>query len=111
MSISWQDFEKLQIRVGTVVKALDLPKARKPAYILHIDFGKEVGIKKSSTRITDMYKKEDLIGTQIMAVTNFSAKKIGSIEFECLVVGFYNKDDKVILAVPDKPVHNGARLV
>lgn len=110
MQITWQDFERIQLRVGTVVEVSKLPKARKPAYVLHIDFGADIGIKKSSAQITDLYQPKQLLGKQVIAVTNFPTKQIGSMQSECLVTGFYNQQDKVVLAVPDKPIHNGARL-
>ena len=109
-SISWEDFQKIEFRLGTIVKAEDFPKARNPAYILHVDFGGELGVKKSSAQITENYAKEELIGKQVMAVVNFPAKQIGPIMSECLVTGFYQDDGSVILAVPDRPLHNGAKL-
>ncbi len=109
-SISWDDFQKIEFRIGTIIKAEDFPKARNPAYILHVDFGDKHGIKKSSAQITDNYHKDELIGKQVMAVVNFPAKQIGPIMSECLVTGFYQEDGSVILAVPERPVSNGARL-
>jgi len=108
--ISWEDFQKVEFRLGTIINAEDFPKARNPAYILHVDFGEELGVKKSSAQITVNYQKQDLIGKQVMAVVNFPPKQIGSIMSECLVTGFYKEDGSVILAVPDKPVTNGAKL-
>lgn len=108
--ISWQDFQKIEFRLGTIIKAEDFPEARNPAYILHVDFGEELGIKKSSAQITDHYQKQELIGKQVMAVVNFRPKQIGPIMSECLVTGFYKEDGSVVLAVPDKPAPNGARL-
>lgn len=107
--ISWHDFERVELRVGTIVSAKPLPKARRPAYVLHVDFGEELGIKKSSAQITDLYEAEALIGKQVIAVTNFPPKQIGSLMSECLVTGFY-RDDGVVLAVPDKPMPNGLKL-
>lgn len=109
-SISWNDFQKVAFRLGTIVKAVDFPEARNPAYILHVDFGEQLGVKKSSAQITENYTKEELIGKQVMAVVNFPAKQIGPIMSECLVTGFYQDDGSVILAVPDRPLHNGAKL-
>ncbi len=109
-SISWNDFQKIEFRLGTIVKAENFPKARNPAYILHVDFGEQLGIKKSSAQITENYTKEELIGKQVMAVVNFPAKQIGPIMSECLVTGFYQNDGSVILAVPDRPLYNGAKL-
>ena len=108
--ISWSDFEKIALRAGTVVEVKEFPEARKPAYKLKIDFGAEVGIKQSSARITDLYSMEDLLGKQVICVTNFPPKQIGPFISECLVTGLYNDDGSVILAVPDKIVRNGARL-
>ena len=111
MTITWQDFEKVDIRVGTIVKVEDFPEARNPAYILHVDFGFEVGIKKSSAQITNLYTKEQLEDKQVMGVVNFHPKQVGPIMSECLVLGFYNQDKSVVLAVPDTIVENGARLL
>jgi len=109
-TINWNDFEKVELRVGTIIEVKDFPEARKPAYKLIIDFGKEVGIKKSSAQIIDLYKKEELIGKQIIAVTNFAPKQIGPFISECLVTGFAQDDKSVVLAVPDRKVENGLRL-
>ena len=111
MKITWQDFEKVDIRIGTIIKAEDFPKARSPAYILHVDFGSEVGIKKSSAQITNLYTKEQLQNKQVMGVVNFHPKQVGPMMSECLALGFYNQDKSVVLAVPDTPVENGARLL
>ncbi len=108
--ISWADFEKVELRVGTILSAEEFPEARKPAYILKEDFGDAIGIRKSSAQITDLYGIEELIGKQVVAVVNFPPKQIGPLQSECLVTGFYNSDGKVVLAVPDKDIENGARL-
>jgi len=108
--INWSDFQKIELRVGTIIEAKDFPEARKPAYILKVDFGNEIGIKKSSAQITDLYHKEDLIDKKILAVVNFPPKQIGPIMSECLITGFFDADDNVVLAVPDKEIQNGARL-
>lgn len=108
--INWHDFEKVQLRVGTVVDVQDFPKAKKPAYILHVDFGSELGVKKSSAQITDIYTKETLLGKQVIAVVNFPAKQIGPIMSECLVTGFHRDDGAVVLAVPDAKLPNGTKL-
>ena len=108
--IEWSDFQKVELRIGTIVAVDDFPKARNPAYILRVDFGSEIGVKKSSAQVTDLYNKEDLLGKQVMAVVNFPAKQIGPIMSECLVTGFHNEDGAVVLAVPDSQVANGTRL-
>ena len=108
--IDWQDFEQVELRVGTIISVEDFPEARKPAYILKIDFGETLGIKKSSAQITDLYNKASLMGKQVVAVVNFPPKQIGPIMSECLVTGLYREDGAVILAVPDDVVPNGARL-
>ncbi|MBT3851765.1 MAG: tRNA-binding protein [Gammaproteobacteria bacterium] len=111
MTITWQDFEKVDIRLGTIIKVEDFPEARNPAYILHVDFGSEVGIKKSSSQITDLYNKDQLKDKQVMGVVNFPPKQVGSIMSECLVLGFYRNDNSVVLATNDLPIDNGARLL
>jgi tRNA-binding protein len=109
-NIEWSDFLKVELRVGTIIEVEDFPKARNPSYILKIDFGEKMGVKKSSAQITDLYTKEDLIGKQIIAVTNFPPKQIGPIMSECLVTGFQREDGAVVLSVPDSNVANGSRL-
>lgn len=109
--IAWQDFENVELRAGTVVDAQEFPEAKRPAYKLFIDFGPKLGVKKSSAQITDHYKPEDLIGRQVVAVTNFPPKQIGPIMSECLVTGFYDENGAVILAKPDRKVKNGSRLL
>lgn len=108
-SISWEDFEKVELRAGTIVSVEDFPEAKVPAYKITADFG-ELGVKRSSARITVHYAKEELIGRRIIGVVNFPPKKIGPFMSEFLVTGFYREDGSVILAVPDKEVPNGARL-
>jgi len=108
--ISWTDFEKIELRAGTVVEVKEFPKARKPALILKIDFGKEIGIKQSSAQIKDLYTPGDLLGKQVICVLNFPPKQIGSFISECLVTGLYREDGKVVLAVPEREVNKGARL-
>jgi len=109
-TINWQDFERVELRVGTIVGAEDFPEARKPAYKLRVDFGPEIGVKQSSAQITALYRKEDLVGRQVIGVVNFPSKQIGPVRSECLVTGFYREDGAVVLAVPDQPVPNGAKL-
>ena len=107
--ISWQDFEKIELRVGTIISAQAFAEAIRPAYKLTIDFG-QIGIKKSSAQITDLYSLDELVGKQIIGVGNFPAKKIGPFMSECLVTGFVQKDAGVVLAVPDRPATNGSKL-
>ena len=109
-TISWSDFDKVELRVGTIIDVEDFPEARKPAYKLKVDFGEEIGIKKSSAQITDIYNKEELVGTQVLGVVNFPSKQIGPIRSECLVTGFYREDGAVVLARPGSPVPNGVKL-
>ncbi|HPW98694.1 MAG TPA: tRNA-binding protein [Flavobacterium sp.] len=106
-SLSWQDFEKIDLRVGTIIDVNDFPNARKPAYQLTIDFGKEMGLKKSSAQITKLYGKKDLIGKQIVAVVNFPKKQIGNFMSECLVLGSVGTDNDIVLLSSDRKVENG----
>lgn len=108
--IEWQDFEKVELRIGTITAVEEFPKAHNPAYKLCIDFGDEIGVKKSSAQITDLYMKEELLNKQVIAVINFPPKQIGPFKSECLVSGFYRDNGKVVLAVPDKEVPNGSKL-
>jgi len=110
-SITWDEFSRVEIRIGTVIAVEDFPKARVPAYKLMVDFGDEIGVKKSSARITDIYCKEDLLGKQVVGVVNFPPKQIGPFVSECLITGFHREDGAVVLAVPDQKVGNGAKLV
>ena len=109
--ISWGDFEKVELRVGKVVSAAPFPQARKPAYVLQIDFGEQIGMRKSSAQITALYAPEDLIGRQVVAVINFPAKQIGPLMSECLVTGFHNAEGEVALCVPDREVPLGSRVL
>ena len=109
-TIDWSDFQKVELRVGTVVHAEAFPEARKPAFILQVDFGAEFGVRKSSAQITDRYSPEVLVGKKVLAVVNFPPKQIGPIMSECLVTGFHRDDGAVVLAVPDDDVPDGARL-
>ena len=106
-NINWNDFKKVEIRVGTIVEAKDFPEAIKPAYQLKVDLGEKIGIKQSSAQITDLYSKDDLIGQQVLVVVNLFPKKIGPFISDCLVTGFYKENKEVVLAIPDKKVKNG----
>lgn len=109
-NLSWEDFEKTEMRVGTILEANDFPEARKPAYQLTIDFGSEIGIRKSSAQITKRYTKEQLAGRQIIAVVNFPKKQIGKFMSECLLLGTVGQDGDVVLLSPDFKVENGLRI-
>jgi tRNA-binding protein len=108
--ISWQDFEWVELRVGTILSVDDFPEARKPAYKLEIDFG-DLGIRKSSAQITIHYSKEDLVGKQVLAVVNFPKKQVANFFSECLTTGIYDESNSVVLVSPDRKVPNGARLL
>ena len=107
--ISWDDFEKIDMRTGTILEVNDFTAARKPAWQLSIDFG-ELGIKKSSAQITALYNKEALIGKQVVAVVNFPVKQIANFFSECLVLGVYNQNNEVVLLQPTLPVKNGSKV-
>ena len=108
--LNWAEFERVDLRVGTIITAEIFKEARKPAIKMSIDFGEEIGIRKSSAQITDHYTPEDLVGKQISAVVNFPKKQIGPMMSECLITGFTQPDGSIILAVPDKIAVNGSRL-
>jgi tRNA-binding protein len=107
--IAWDDFEKVDIRAGTIVAVQDFPNARKPAYQLLIDFG-TLGMKRSSAQITTFYNKEELIGKQVVAVVNFPVKQIANFFSECLVLGVYTDDKEVVLLQPERAVKNGGKI-
>ena len=108
--LQWSEFEKTEMRIGTILEAKDFPEARKPAYQLVIDFGTEIGIRKSSAQITKRYSKEDLIGKQIIAVVNFPKKQIGNFMSECLVLGSVGAENDIVLLTSDRKVENGLRI-
>ncbi len=109
-TITWDEFNRVELRVGRIIGVKDFPKARKPAYILEVDFGDELGIRKSSAQITDLYNAVELIGRQVVAVVNFPPKQIGPMMSECLVTGFPNEKGEVVLCVPERPVPLGSKL-
>lgn len=109
MNISWDDFAKIDIRVGTIMEVNDFPKAKNPAYQISIDFG-ELGIKKSSAQITGLYDKSSLQGKQVIAIVNFPPKQIANFFSECLVLGVYTDKKEVVLLAPDRPVENGWKI-
>jgi tRNA-binding protein len=109
-TISFDDFLKVDIRVGTIVKAEEFPKARKPAYILHIDFGDAIGVKKTSAQITRHYGRDSIVGRQVAAVINFPPRQIGPVMSEVLTLGFPDEDGDVVMIGVDHPVPNGGRL-
>ena len=108
--LTWNDFEKVEMRIGTILEVKDFPEARNPAYQLHIDFGKEIGVRKTSAQITQKYSKEELVGKQIVAVVNFPKKQIGNFMSECLLLGSIGENKEVVLLGSDKPVENGLRI-
>ncbi len=107
MDLTWSEFEKVEMRVGTILEVNDFPEARKPAYQLTIDFGSEIGIRKTSAQITKRYQKEALINRQVVAVVNFPKKQIGKFMSECLVLGSVGEDNDIVLLQPDFVVDNG----
>ncbi len=109
--IAWTDFEKVELRVGRIVSAEVFPEARKPAYVLQVDFGAEIGVRKSSAQIAALYAAEELAGRLVVAVVNFPRKQIGPLMSECLVTGFHDHDGNVALCVPDREVPLGTKLL
>jgi tRNA-binding protein len=110
MDLTWHEFERVEMRVGTIIEARDFEKARRPAYQLVIDFGAEIGVRQSSAQITVLYEKADLIGRQIIAVINFPKKQIANFFSECLVIGSVDTDGIVTLLQPERAVENGLRI-
>lgn len=110
-TINWSDFERVELRVGRVLEARVFAEARKPAYVLQVDFGAEIGIRKSSAQITGLYRPEELIGKLVVGVVNFPKKQIGPLMSECLITGFHDAAGEVALCVPDKPVPLGTKLM
>ena len=111
MTITWADFERVDLRVGTIVAVDAFPEARKPAWKLTVDFGSEIGLKRSSAQITTHYTAEELVGRQVLAVVNFPPKQIGPFRSEVLVTGFADAEGAIVLAQPERPMPNGARLI
>lgn len=109
--IDWNEFLKVELRIGTVIEVLEFPEARKPAWKLRIDFGPEIGVKMSSAQITALYAKDDLIGRQVLGVVNFPVKQIGPFRSEVLVTGFHDEQGRVVLAMPERTVPNGTKLL
>ena len=109
--IGWDDFTKVELRVGRVLSAEPFPEARKPAYVLQVDFGPDIGVRKSSAQITALYTPEALVGRLVVAVVNFPKKQIGPLMSECLVTGFHDTDGNVALCVPDRDVPPGTKLL
>lgn len=110
MELTWTEFEKVEMFVGTILEVNDFPEARKPAYQLKIDFGFDIGIRKTSAQITKRYQKENLLNRQIIAVVNFPKKQIGKFSSECLVLGAVGEEGDVILLAPDFKIQNGLRI-
>lgn len=109
-SISWSDFEQVELRVGTVLRVEPFPQARKPAYKVWVDFGPEIGEKKTSAQITELYQPEDLVGSQVVGVVNFPPKQVGPFMSEFLLTGFADEAGRIVLAVPERYVPEGAKL-
>ena len=110
-TIGWDDFLKVELRVGRVLSAMPFPEARKPAYVLQVDFGEVIGVRKSSAQVTVHYRPEELVGRLVVGVVNFPKKQIGPLMSECLVTGFHDADGAVALCVPDRDVPLGTKLL
>lgn len=110
-TITWADFEKVAMYVGTIIKVEDFPEAKKPAYKIWVDFGEEIGTKKTSAQVTFHYSKQDLLGKQILGVINFEPKQIANFTSEFLLTGFADADGNIIISTVEKPIPNGSRLI
>ena len=108
--ITWEHFQAVEMRAGTIVSCDPFPEARKPAYRITVDFGEGIGLRRTSAQVTHLYTREELVGRQVLGVVNFPVKQIGPMRSEFLLAGFYRADGAVVLAVPERPVENGARL-
>lgn len=108
--ITWEQFEAVEMRAGTIVAVEDFPEARQPAYKITVDFGPDIGVRRTSAQVKAIYSHDELLGRQVMGVVNFPPKQIGPMRSEFLLTGFYREDGAVVLAVPERPVQNGARL-
>lgn len=109
-TISWDEFTRVELRVGRIIEARVFAEALKPAYVLQVDFGPEIGVRKSSAQITALYPPDDLVGKLVVGVVNFPKKQIGPLMSECLVTGFHDANGNVVLCVPDRPVPSGTKL-
>ena len=109
-TITWEQFTAVEMRAGTIIAVEEFPEARKPAYRITVDFGPELGVRRTSAQVKTIYTREELMGKQILGVVNFPVKQIGPMRSEFLLTGFYREDGAVVIAVPERPVQNGARL-
>lgn len=110
-TITWDDFTRVELRVGRIVSAVEFTEARKPAYVLQVDFGPVIGVKKSSSQLSVLYRCDELVGRQVLAVVNFPAKQVGPLMSECLVTGFYDENGGVVLCMPEREVALGTKLL